>query len=98
MGIYEDLFAGATTTNPVSLSDMIFYWDRQERIVPTAEELQQELASLFKRGLIAEFEPGTYIDRKAGKGSLILTAISAEMYAKASAVYQSWHEEARKKK
>ena len=97
MGFFEDLFANATTSHPVTLSSIIFYWDCQERITPTIEELNSELSSLFARGLICEIEPGKYINRKCEKGSITLTPISEVMYMKAKSECHSWHEAAREK-
>jgi hypothetical protein len=90
--VIEDIFEGATREHPKDLTDILFYWDRHERIIASISELEGMVLALHREGTILEIEPGKYIKNETGAIGTTLTAISEELYSKAVKDYHDWWE------
>ena len=88
--MFEHLVDRATTKKPLRLADLLFEYDRLEKIHLTRDELHDIVETLFKNGQVIELKHGQYITNPHPHNKGSFTPVSEELYELASAEKHGW--------
>ena len=94
---FDSLIREKTIENPGTFCDLIFFWDRHEREIPTREELQRWVAELIKAKRISLIEEDRFPNYDPTLPLIPFAGVTGTAYDKALNEYHAIWDDYRKK-